>query len=154
MIFEQLSEDERNILIRIPAVVAIFAAVSNDGKVSSNEKAESIKLSHLRTYTSSPMLHEYYAEVDKEFEADFEEIMEQLPADWKEKEAFLEAKIVKLNQVLPKLDKRYRAELVNSLKSFSKHVFRSDSSFLKYFVLPIFMNKIESDGFNLNIDSK
>lgn len=154
MIFEQLTDEERKILLRTPAVVAIFAAISNDGKVSNNEKAESVKLSHLRTYTSSPILHEYYQEVDKQFERNFDEIMENVPADWKEAEAFLEAKIVKLNQVLPKLDKRYRTELVNSLKSFSKHVFRSDSSFLKYFVLPIFMNKIESDGFNLNIDSK
>lgn len=153
MIFDQLNEEERSILLRIPAVVAIFAAISNDGVVSSSEKAESVKLSNFRTYTSPPILHEYYQEVDKDFEKNFDEIMENLPSDWKEKEAFLESKIIELNQVLPKLDKRYRAELINSLKSFSKHVFRSDSSFLKYFVLPIFMNKIESEGFNLNIDS-
>lgn len=154
MIFEQLNDEERNILLRIPAVVAIFAAVSNDGKVSSNEKAESVKLSHLRTYTSSPILQEYYQEVDRNFEETFDEIMGNLPVDSKDQEPFLEEKIVELKKVLPKLDKRYRAELVNSLGSFAKHVFRSNSSFLKYFVLPIFMNKIESDGFKLNLDSE
>lgn len=153
MIFEQLNEEERRILLRIPAVVAIFAAISNDGNVSANEKSESVKLSHLRTHTSPPILQEYYQEVDKDFEKNFDEIMGNLPTEWKDKEAFLEEKIVKLNQVLTKLDKRYRAELVNSLKSFAKHVFRTNSSFLKYFILPIFMNKIESDGFNLHIDS-
>lgn len=151
MIFEKLNDKERDILLKLPAVVAILAAVSNDGTVSSNEKAESIKLSHLRTYTSSPMLQDYYKEVDKVFDEKFEGIMAQLPSEWKDKEAFLEKEITDLNQVLPKLDKRYARELVDSLKSFSRHVFKSNSSFLRYFLLPIFMNKMEKEGFNPKI---
>ena len=151
MIFEQLSEQERDILLKLPAVVSIFAAISNDGEVSSKEKAQSIKLSHLRTYTSSPLLHDYYKEVDKVFEQKFESILADLPPDTKDKEVYLENEITSLNKVLPKLDSRYAKELVDSLKTFSKHVFKSDSNFLKYFVLPIFLNKIEKESFNPKI---
>lgn len=151
MIFEKLNDQDRDILLKLPAVVAILAAISNDGTVSSHEKAESIKLSHLRTYTASPLLQDYYKEVDMDFEENFDRIMSRLPAEWKDKEAFLENEITDLNNVLPKLDSRYSRELVDSLKSFSRHVFKSNSSFLRYFVLPIFMNKVEKEGFNPKI---
>lgn len=147
----KLSQEDRDILLKAPAVVAILAAISDDGEVSKHEKSESIKLSHLRTYTSEPVLHNYYKEAEKVFENHFDQIMASLPAEWKEKEDFLEAELTQLKVVLPKLNDVYAKELVNSLKSFAKHVFKSNASFLDYFVLPVFMNKVEKESFDPKI---
>lgn len=148
---ERLNEEDRIILLKSPAIVALLAAISDDGEVSKDEKAESIKLSHMRTYTSPEILHNFYVKAESYFVEAFEEELAKLPEGQKEKEAYLEAKLVELNQVLPKLNQVYAKELTASLKSFAKHIFESDSSVLEYFLLPIFMNKIEKESFNPKI---
>jgi len=149
---EQLSESDREILLRAPSLVAISAAISDDGEVSKQEKAESIKLAHLRTYTAHPMLQNYYQEVDKVFAKYFEETLAILPEDWKDKENYIEEKLADLADVLPKLNEVYAKNLVISLKSFARHVFKTNSSFLKYFILPVFMNRIEKKSFKTGLD--
>jgi hypothetical protein len=148
---DKLNETDREILMRAPSLVALLAAISDDGEVSKHEKAESIKLAHFRTYTADPMLQNYYKEVDKVFESYFEEEMAQLPEEWKDKEDHLEGKLTALNTVLPKLNTVYAKTLVTSLKSFAKHVFKSNASFLEYFLLPVFMNKVEKESFDPHI---
>lgn len=150
---DKLDQIDRDILLRAPSVVALLAAVSDDGEVSDNEKAASVRLAHLRTYTSKPILHNYYKEVDKVFEEHFENILSQLPEDWKEKERFLENRLLNLDPVLLKLDKVYADELISSLKSFAKHVFKSNSNFLQNFLLPIFTIKM-NDGFDPKIGGR
>lgn len=145
---DKLTEEDKKIILRAPAIVAILAAISDDGVVSPQEKAASIKLAHFRTYTSIPMLQDYYKEVVKVFEQHFEEEMANLPEDWKDKEEYLEEKLAAMTLVLPKMNDVYAKELISSLKSFAKHVFRTDSSFLEYFVLPVFMNRIEKKSFD------
>ena len=71
---EQLSKEDRDILLKAPAVVAILAAISDDGEVSQHEKSESIKLSHLRTYTAEPLLQNFYKEAEVVFEENFDKI--------------------------------------------------------------------------------
>ena len=148
---DKLNQEERDILLRAPAVVAILAAISDDGEVSEHEKAESIKISHLRTFTSEEMLKNFYTEAEKVFVENFDDIMSKLPKEWADKENYLEGEITELNKVLPKLNKVYAQGLVDSLKSFARFVFKSNSSFLDYFVLPVFMNKVEKESFNPKI---
>jgi hypothetical protein len=147
----QLSKKDRDIILRAPAIVAILAAVSDDGEVSEDEKAESIRLAHFRTYTSEPILHNYYQEADKVFEKNFEFVMANLPESWEEKEAYLKSRIICINEILPQFSKVYAESLVASLKSFSKHVFKTNSTFLQNFMLPMFMSKIDKEGFEPNI---
>lgn len=149
----KLDQVDRDILLRAPAVVALLAAVSDDGEVSADEKAASVRLAHLRTYTSKPILHNFYKEVDKCFEQHFDDILAQLPSDWKEKERFLENRLCNLDPVLLKLNPVYAEELITSLKSFAKHVFKSNSNFLQNFLLPIFTLKM-NDGFDPKIGGR
>lgn len=150
---DRLDQIDRDILLRAPAIVALLAAISDDGEVSENERAEAVKLAHLRTYTSKPILHNYYKEVDQVFETHFEDILKKLPSEWKEKERFLENRLLNLDPVLLKLDKVYADELITSLKSFAKHVFKSNSNFLQNFLLPIFTIKM-NDGFDPKIGGR
>ena len=150
---DNLDSVDRGIILRAPAVVALLAALTDDGAVSEDEKATSVRLAHFRTYTSKPILHNYYTEVDKCFEQNFDSILSQLPEDWKEKERFLENRLMNLGPVLQKLDEVYAEELISSLKSFAKHVFKSNSNFLQNFLLPIFTLKM-NDGFDPKIGGR
>jgi len=148
---QRLDVKEQEILLRAPAIVALIAAVSDDGIVSESEKAESIKLAHLRTYSSPEILHNYYRRVDEVFADFLQEEYDQLPDTWEDKEKHLEERLTTLNSVLPKLNEVYAKELVISLKSFARHVFRSNEGYLEHFLMPIFMNKIERESFTLHI---
>lgn len=145
---DKLNDEERAVILRAPAIVAILAAISDDGEVSEDEKAEAVKLSHLRTYTSPEILHNYYKEVEKVFDKNFEHVISNLPENWEEKEQYLKSRVKSVNEIIKKLDKVYGEELINSLRSFSKHVFKSNSTFLENFVLPIFMTKMDKEGFD------
>jgi len=148
---EKLEPQDKEILLRAPALVALLAAISDDGVVSKSEKSASVRLAHFRTYSSAPILHNFYKEVDKVFEQFFDEEWSKLPEGWEDRKAHLEQRLLDLNSVLPKLNEVYAKELVLSLKSFAKHVFRSNSHILDYFLLPIFMGKIVKESFNPKI---
>ena len=150
---EKLSQEDRETLLRAPVLVALLAAISDDGEVSSSEKSESIKLAHFRTYTSKPILHNFYKAVDPVFEAHFDEELAKLPEEWEAKQNYLETELLTLNTVLPKLNSVYAEELITSLKSFARHVFRSNSNFLQHFVLPIFTTKLNNE-FNPKIGNR
>lgn len=77
--------------------------------------------------------------------------MANLPETWEEKEAYLKVRVTAINEILPKFSKVYADALVASLKSFSKHVFKSNSSFLQNFMLPMFMSKIDQESFDPKI---
>jgi len=147
----KLSEQDQEVLLRAPAVVALLAAISDDGEVSLHERSEAIKLAHLRTYTSPEILHNFYKEVDKVFEDYLEDEFKKLPASKAEKAIYLAKRLEEINQVLPKLNKVYKKELVVSLKSFARHVFKSNSGFLEHFLLPIFLGRIERQFFDPKI---
>lgn len=147
----KLSDKDRETVLRAPAIVALLAAVSDDGKVSSSEKSEAIRLAHLRTYTSPEILHNFYRAVDEVFESYFEEELNQLPDNKEDREKRLADRLKDLDEVLPKMNKVYAKELVISLKSFSRHVFKTNSGFLEYFVLPIFLGRIERNFYDPKI---
>jgi hypothetical protein len=143
--FNNLSQEEREEIYRAPVLFAVLAAVSDDGEISQTERTDAIKLAHLRTYTSPKILHDFYGEVDKIFEKEFDKLSQELPSEEEEQKKFLEQKIDHTKQVMKKLDRDYAIHLTQSLKSFSRHIFKSESSLLEYFILPVIMSDLEKD---------
>ena len=144
---DQLREEDKKVLLEAPAVVSILSALSADGTIDANEKAEAIRLAHLRTFTSPEILNQYYKEVEVNFENNMNRIINDLPPDYESKKVFLKNELKKLTPILAKLDREFSMTLLDSLKSFSRHVFKANSHFLEYFILPVFMNEIEKEIF-------
>lgn len=144
---ENLKEEERKILLEAPAVVSVLSALSVDGTIEENEKAEAIRLSHLRPFTSPEILNDYYKEVEINFENNLNNLINKLPADNESKKEFLRNELRKLTPVLAKMDREFSMTLIDSLKSYARHVFKAHSHFLEYFILPVFMNEIEKEIF-------
>lgn len=143
----KLNESDKKTLLEAPAVVSVLSALSVDGTIDANEKAEAIRLAHLRTFTSPEILNNYYKEVELNFESNLNNIINNLPIDYDSKKEFLRNELKKLTPILTGLDREFSMTLIDSLKSFARHVFKAHSHFLEYFILPVFMNEIEKEIF-------
>lgn len=134
--FESLNEEERALLLKAPALVSILAS-STDQEMDETEKADAIKLSHLRTFTADPMLRPYYQEVEKAFKAQLVELLQlHNPLNEYSRKA-IEREIKNVNKLLGRLDKKFAEKLGKSLNSYAEHVNKSKRNFMEYFVLPL-----------------
>ena len=137
--FEKLTKEETELLYKAPVLVSVLVS-SRDHEISNDEKADAIKLAHLKTFTADPMLISYYKEVEKNFKNYFETIVKKYtPFDDAKREA-LEKEIAILNTVITKLDKPFASTLHRSLSNYAEHVKEADKSIFVSFIFPIPVN--------------
>jgi catalase len=133
---EKLSEAEYDLLLKAPVLMSVLASCT-DGEVNKKQKADAIKLSHIKTFTSVPELRPYYKEVEKNFQQDFESAAETYhPFDDKKRNA-LKKEIEKVLQHLKKLNPEYAELLGKSLERYAGHVKRATHSVFHDFVFPM-----------------
>lgn len=134
--FEKLTSEERILLLKAPVLVSVLASCSFN-EVNESQKADAIKLAHIKTFTSTPRLVPYYEEVEKDFERQFEAIAKDyFPFDEPKRKALKET-ISTINKVLDKLDKDYARELHQSLKTYAAHVEKAAHSVFQDFIFPM-----------------
>lgn len=134
--FKDLSLPEREQLEKFPVYLSLLAA-SKDCRLDGREMHSAVKLTHIKTFSCDPVLSDYYAEVDKNFETVAREISNQLPADRDAREVAIRRQLTKLEILLRKLDKRYAAIMHESLRAYKDHVSRAHRNVLEYFIFPL-----------------
>jgi len=133
--FEKLLPRELELLQKAPAMVSVLASMGR-GEINEWEKADAIKLAHLRTFTAPPLLIAYYKEVDKTFEQDFEEIAKKYaPFDQKHR-AMLLQDLNEVNKVIAKMGTRYANTLQKSLSDYADHVKKAYKGLVVNFIFP------------------
>jgi hypothetical protein len=140
-VFEDLSPQEKKQLIRLPVYVSLLAA-SKDWSLDRLEKNTAIKLTHIKTFSCDPVLADYYAAVDQDFERAVAEISQQLPEEKEARELAIRRELRKLDGILRKLDKDYATSLYHSLRSYKDQVSRAHRNILEYFLFPLPINGI------------
>ena len=134
--FESLTEEEKRLLYKAPVLVSVLASCSFN-EVNKAQKADAIKLAHLKTFTAAPLLLSYYAEVEKGFKEQFEYAVEKyFPFD-ENKQNEIKKELHKINFVISKLDKKYAIALHASLDKFAKHVKKARHSIFEGFIFPL-----------------
>ena len=68
--FQTLTAEEKALLVKAPVLVSVLVSCSFN-KVNKTQKADAIKLAHLKTFTAIPVLIPYYMQVGKDFEEQF-----------------------------------------------------------------------------------
>lgn len=133
---EILTFEERELLYKAPVLVSVLASCSFN-EVNEVQKADALKLSHLKTFTADPILLSYYAEVAKRFKTHFEATVQQyFPFDQNKRNA-LKKQIERVNYIIDKLDKTYRQLLYKSLEKYGKHVKKATHTVFLDFIFPI-----------------
>ena len=141
--FENLTSEEAELLYKAPVLMSVLVS-SSYNKINQTQKNDAIKLAHLRTFTSPPLLHSYYQEVEKIFKEEFDKTTAAyFPFD-EAKRAELQAEIARVSQVISKLDSYYAQVLNKSLEDYAKHVKKSVYSVFCDFIFPITYSKLNS----------
>jgi SPX domain protein involved in polyphosphate accumulation len=131
--FEKLTKDEQRLLFRAPVLVSVLASCSFN-KVNKVQKADAIKLAHLKTFTANPLLLPYYAEVEKIFREQFDATVEKyFPFEESQRSALMK-ELTKVHQVMGKLSKDDAHALNKSLEGYATHVKKSDHSIFQDFM--------------------
>ncbi|GGA85360.1 hypothetical protein [Puia dinghuensis] len=140
-VFNDLPWQEQKQLIRFPVYLSLLAA-SKDYKLDRKEKNTVVKLTHIKTFACHPLLADYYAAVDNDFETAVAEISDQLPKEGVEREWAIKRELYKLGIILKKLDTEYAAYLTDSLRAYKDQVSRAHRNILEYFIFPLPINGI------------
>ena len=134
--FEKLTKEETELLLKAPILVSVLASSTNH-EINKLEKADAIKLAHLKTFTADPLLVKYYNEVEKNFNNYFETIEKKYaPFDDSKREA-LKKEINNINTIIAKLDKEFANTLHRSLSGYAGHVKKAGRGFLENFIFPL-----------------
>ncbi|MEM9051673.1 MAG: hypothetical protein AAGC47_06435 [Bacteroidota bacterium] len=141
--FQDLSAEEFSHLLDAPVWIALAAAYAGDGVVSEDERAEAIRLVHLRVFTAPKSLRPFYELVDSQFAQRFTILDLRLPSRPNDIEIYLERQLKRVYEIMLKLDSDVSASLEESLESFYEHVFNSHKSFFQYFALPVLSNRLD-----------
>jgi hypothetical protein len=134
--FDKLFEEERKLLYEAPVLVSLLASCSF-GEVNKDQKADAIKLSHIKTFSSAPLLLPYYLEVEKKFKEEFEKgVKKYFPFDQTRRNE-IRKEIDKVNRIIGKLDRDFGLALHSSLDGYAKHVSRAAHSVFQDFIFPM-----------------
>ena len=134
--FKNLSIKEKNALLKFPAYISLLAA-NNDGRLDKKEKKSAVKFSHIKTFSCDPLLTDFYADADKNFEKNIEQIEKEMPAERDEREEAVRSKLAELEKIVEKLGKEYVSIMHHSMKSFKDHVSKAHNNVVLDFAFPM-----------------
>lgn len=145
----EFSQEELTKLSDAIVWTALLAAVHEDGVISESERAEAIKLTHIRTFNTREYIKPIYQYLEKHFEARFNEFHEMLGLNDEDNRKYIERKIQECLEILDIMDQFFVQRFLYSLESFYKHIFHADSTVLQYFAFPVIsahLKKVETKG--------
>jgi hypothetical protein len=133
--FYNLTPKEQSLLLSAPAIVSILAA-SATGEMNEWENADAIKVAHLKTFSAHPVLIQYYKEVEKDFERNFDYLVKVYSPFNDSSRELLGIKVEKINAILEKLDPAFAETLRASFSSYADHVKKAYQGLVVNFLFP------------------
>jgi hypothetical protein len=144
--FEKLTLREQELLIKAPVLLSVLASCSERG-INQKQKADAIKLAHIKTFTAVPELQPYFKEVERNFKEYFEEAAEQYyPFDEGHRQ-LLKMEIKKVQEIITRLNPAYAAALNKSLERYVIHVKRATYSVFRDFIFPLAMPDLKDNPY-------
>ena len=144
--FEKLNIREQELLIKAPVLLSVLASCSEHG-INQKQKADAIKLAHIKTFTALPELQPYFKEAEKNFKEHFEEAAERyFPFD-EEHRLMLKNEIKKIREIISGLDPIYATSLSKSLERYVIHVKRATYSIFRDFIFPLAMPDLKDNPY-------
>lgn len=144
--FEKLSLREQELLIKAPVLLSVLASCSERG-INQKQKADAIKLAHIKTFTAVPELQPYFKEVERNFKENFEEAAEQYYPFDEENRRLLKMEIKKIQEIIARLNPAYAAALNKSLERYVIHVKRATYSVFRDFIFPLAMPDLKDNPY-------
>jgi hypothetical protein len=119
--FRTLRDDEIEILMNAPAIVAVLIAGADDD-IDKHEIKAAIDFAQQKKLTEGEGLAEYFEEIAKNFEAVQESYINDLPNGLEVRQTAISSYLRQLNGVLPKIDKEMAVKIYSFLTELAKVV--------------------------------
>ncbi len=129
--FEILEPEEQNVMFGAPILVAILIAGA-DGKIDNAEMRKAISVSSMKKVKARKDLKAFYDEVSKDFEDKLKFGINKYPNDPAVRQQQIIEELEKLNDILPKLNKKFSIKYFESIKDFAKKVAEASGGVLGY----------------------
>ena len=118
---EKLSSSEIELLHKVPAMVTILIAGADD-EISSSELQQAVSIAKTKQSKARRELLAYYQEVGPKFEDILNELLSSYPEEPETRSKMVVEDLKRLNEILPKLDKAWAIQFVESMKEIAKKV--------------------------------
>lgn len=125
---------------------AILAAIHADGVIKPSEKAEAVKQTHIRSFSTQDYLRPIYKYLDTHFEQKFDTYISGLPEGIEEKENHIRQKLEEALSILPELGPLFAGQFSKDIRDFYNRVFRADSNVFQYFAFPVISAHLQKLG--------
>ena len=135
-LFKNLSLQEKEALLKFPAYISLLAA-NMDDKLDDDKKQSAIKFAHTKTFSSDPLLADFYKEADKVFEKNIEQLDSDLPKGKENRAIAIKNELSNLDRVVLKLGKKYASIMHLSMASFKEYVSKAHHNVLVDFIIPL-----------------
>lgn len=129
--FEKLREDEIEVLLKAPALVALLIAGA-DGNIDKSERREAIDVARSKQSRAREQLVDYYKWVGERFETEFNQMIDEMPDNAEERTKIITQELRKLNFIFPKIDKNFTIKLYASFKDLAKKIAEASGGILGY----------------------
>jgi len=134
--YKDLNEKEKQQLLKYPAYISLLASTA-EGSIDEQEKETAVKLTHVKTFSSDPLLSEFYKEAEGVFETTLNALNSELPVRKEDRMVAISKELEKLETLLKKLDPEYASVLRRSMASYKQHISRAHRNVLEYFIFPV-----------------
>lgn len=129
--FENLSESEIELIKYIPAMVTILIAGA-DEEISKSELKEAVNLTRIKQSKARKDLLSYYQLIGPNFESNLQKLIKSYHQDAEVRSKQVIEDIEKLNHILPKVDREWALQFVESMKDLAKKVAESAGGVFGY----------------------
>jgi hypothetical protein len=129
-----LTADEKETLFNMPIYVTLLIAGA-DNKIDNAEISEAIELARLNKTFSRQELTDYYNIASEDFPEKLKSVMEDLPQSNEARTKYLIGELTKLNDILPRLDRRFAIDFYESAKALAKKIAKSSGGILGYWTI-------------------
>ncbi|CAN5513605.1 hypothetical protein BH11BAC1_BH11BAC1_16290 [soil metagenome] len=135
--YHDLPHKEKEQLLMFPAYISLLAANYHNNGIDKKEKQTAIEYAHIKTFSSNPILMEFFTDAEKDFEKNITFLNEQLPKRKGEREIVIREALSRLEKILSDLGTEYSFAMHESMNEYKEHVAHAHQSLMEYLVFPI-----------------
>lgn len=128
---ENLTEDERELVLLAPALVTVLISGA-DNDFSKEEEEQAFKAVHFRGILGDQLLFDYYKAVDHSFASSVNHIKQKYEGNADQRGERITQELAKLNDILPKIDKKFAHVLLDNWRSLAKSIAKADGGIFGY----------------------
>lgn len=129
--FKNLSPDEIETMYKVPVLVSILIAGA-DNEIDNSEIKKAVSLSKTKKIRARESLVDYYREAGKDFEDKLKVMIQQYPSSAKERNPLIINELMRVNSILPKVDRRFAIEFYESVKDIARKIAEASGGLLGY----------------------